>query len=82
MQNISVKSKYEIISPNPLENVMQNLQKAVRENEALSIAMIAGCPIEILFEDEIDGTKITVRTLKKISILKTTDGKVISVIQK
>lgn len=82
MENIFVKNNYETLSPNPLENVMQNLNKAVIENEALSIAMISGCKIEVLFIEEDSNTKIVVKTVNKVSILKDTHGRVISVIEK
>lgn len=82
MENIFVKNEYLNLSPNPLENVMANLQEAVKKNEALSIAMIAGCKIEVLFIQEEDGHKIIVKTIHKVSILKDNHGRVISVIEK
>lgn len=82
MENLFITNTFLELSPNPLENITENINKAISKNEDLSVAILAGCKIEVGFVKVDDETKIVIRTVHKISILKNVDGRVISVIEK
>ncbi len=66
----------------PEDQIMTRFKETIMANTDLKIAMMVGCQIETFVTDHADGSKtFTVKTVNPVSILKTPDGKIISVVE-
>lgn len=81
MQGIFVKKEISYAeAESPLQGIIDDFIKNAPPD--IHAVMLAGCKMDYIAEDVGDHVRLTLRTHYPVSILKTHDGKIISVAEK